>query len=268
MGKVSISRAWEETKQVVARDGKLIATVAAAFIVLPGTISGLFQPETEPGQLPPLGIGTALTFAAMVTSLIGQIAIIRLAVGPSLSVGDAIRHGAQRFLPLLAAIVLVVAPLVAMAVAAAQRVGTDAGSASPVAALLLLILLPLIIYLVIRMMLAAPVASSERVGPIGIIARSWALTRGNWWRLFAFFLLWIIAALVILAAVGSVFGSLAQLAFGDIEGVTVGALIVGLAMQLVMAGVTVLVTVMLARIYVQLTGGPGGAEVSVPSSKE
>jgi hypothetical protein len=65
-----------------------------------------------------------------------------------------------------------------------------------------------------------------------------------------------------------VFGSLARLLFGDIGGVTVGALIVGLAMQLIMAGVTVLVAVMLARIYVQLTGAAGAAEVSVPSSRE
>ena len=267
MAKLSISRAWDETREVVRRDGKLIATVAAAFIVLPGTISGLFQPEPEPGQLPQAGTGSLLMILAMIVSLIGQLAIIRLALGPSLSVSDAIRHGLQRFLPLLGAVILVMAPIVLLAFGVGRSVGTDAQTANPVASLLLIILVPLIIFIVIRLILMAAVASAERVGPIGILKRSWQLTRGSWWRLFGFFVIWVIAALVVVIAGGSVFGGLAQLIFGDLEGVTVGALLVELLMQLIMACLTVVVAVMLARIYAQLAGrATDQVEVTVPHS--
>ena len=267
MAKLSISRAWDETRGVLKRDGKLIATVAAAFIVLPGVIAGLFQPEPEPGKLPAVDSSSLLMIAAILVSLVGQLAIVRLALGPSLSVGDAIRHGLQRFFPFLGAVLLVVAPVVILLGAATQAVGTDAGSASIAASLLLLALLPVIIFFMIRLTLMAPVASAEGAGPIGIIKRSWQLTRGSWWRLFAFFVLWLIAALVVVVAGEAVFGSVAQLLFGDAEGVTVGALLVILVMQVLTAAVAIVAAVMLARIYAQLAGrAPEDAEVSVPTS--
>ena len=38
MSKLSLSRAWEETMAVLARDGRLFAAVALALFVLPGLI--------------------------------------------------------------------------------------------------------------------------------------------------------------------------------------------------------------------------------------
>ena len=40
MRRLSISRAWEETKSVIARDGRLLVSVALALVVLPQTIMG------------------------------------------------------------------------------------------------------------------------------------------------------------------------------------------------------------------------------------
>ena len=39
-------------------------------------------------------------------------------------------------------------------------------------------------------------------GPIGMIKRAWSLSQGHWWRLFGFVLLFGIAAIVLLGAVG------------------------------------------------------------------
>ena len=49
--------------------------------------------------------------------------------------------------------------------------------------------------------MTSPVASEETVGPIGIIRRSWELTRGNWWRLFGFIVLFLLGQRV--SALGS-----------------------------------------------------------------
>ena len=39
--KLSLSRAWDETRDVLRRDGRLIAIVALAMLVFPGTVQEL-----------------------------------------------------------------------------------------------------------------------------------------------------------------------------------------------------------------------------------
>jgi hypothetical protein len=58
---------------------------------------------------------------------------------------------------------------------------------------------------------------------------------------------------------------LATLALGPLEPMSGSALVVALAQALVNAAVSSLFAVMVARIYLQLTGR-GGAQASVPSS--
>src|SRR4029079_472240 len=111
VAKLSISQAWEESRAVLARDGKLIGTVALALFVLPGIVLDLFMPEAPAGQFPPAGPWMAVAAVAILISLVGQLAIIRLAMGPHLTVGEAISHGARRLLPYLGAALLWVVPL-------------------------------------------------------------------------------------------------------------------------------------------------------------
>ena len=90
MAKLSISQAWDESRAVLARDGKLIGAVALALFVLPGIVLDLFMPEAPAGQFPPAGPWMAVAAVAILMSLVGQLAIIRLAMGPHLTVGEAI----------------------------------------------------------------------------------------------------------------------------------------------------------------------------------
>ena len=48
-------------------------------------------------------------------AMVGQLAIIRLAIGPSVSVGGAISHAVGRALPYLAAVILLVIALIILA---------------------------------------------------------------------------------------------------------------------------------------------------------
>jgi len=121
------------------------------------------------------------------------------------------------------------------------------------------------LFFAIRMLMTSAVASAESHGPGRIIRRSWQLTAGNFWRLLVFFLLFIITLMVAAIAIGSIAGIIAEVLLGGIEPMSVGALFVALVTQLVSAAVSVVLMVMLARIYVQLTG-EGEAEASVPTS--
>lgn len=263
MAKLSISTAWDETRAIIARHGGLLATVALALLVLPGVVSELVSPETPQGQFPPFGSWMIVAAVAVIIGLVGQLAIIWLAMGSGASVGEAIRHGLRRAPSYIAATLIWVFPF-GLAIYALMK-GITPDDPSPAAGLGLLVLLPVMIFFVIRMILTAPVAAAEDIGPIGIIKRSWQLTGGSWWRLFGFFAVLVVAALVVLAAVGAVVGVLTRLAFGELEPLSVGALVVAIVNQLAGAALTVVFIVMLARIYVQLTGDRS-AEASVPTS--
>jgi Membrane domain of glycerophosphoryl diester phosphodiesterase len=269
MPALSISRAWDESKAIAAQDGRLIGAVALALVAFPAAISGLVSPAGVTDPEAPVWARVVAAIMTLIT-VAGQLAIIRLAIGPSSTVGDAIGHGMRRMpIYLLAAIVMTCAalivaiPFVAVAIAAGVPLDAEGLKHSGVAALLGLIFLVIVMFFAIRMLLASPVASAERVGPIGIIRRSWQLTAGHWWRLFGFIMVFFIGALVLFAATGAGVGVVAGLFFGKPEPLSASALIVALVLAVVDSAVTALLAVMLARIYVQLAG-QGSA--SVPSS--
>jgi hypothetical protein len=258
MAKVSISRAWEETKAIIARDGKLLTTVALALFVLPGVVSDLFTPQTAAGELPKLGYWTAITAIALLMALVGQLAVIRLAIGSRQTVGETIAHAFRRAPAYLGATLMWILPF---AVIGGAIAGASADNRfAPAAALIVLIAIGAMMFLAIRMLMTSAVASAEDAGPIAIIKRSWELTAGNWWVLFGFFVLFILGAVFALVAISLVIGLLVKLVLGSPDPLTIGTLIVAVVGQAVAATITVLLMVMLARIYVQLSGR-GQAEV-------
>lgn len=256
MTKVSVSKAWDETKAILGRDGRLLMAIALALFVLPGLVTDLLTEPTRSGTMPKLSAGMMLGLVSVLIALIGQMAIVRLAVGPPLTVGEAIGHGARRMPVYLAATILWLLPfgLIGAAIVSAVR-GKTPEQIPPSAALALLLLLAAVIFFAVKMLLTSPVASVERVGPIAAIRRSWQLTRGNWGRLFVFLMLFLVLVGVVTLAVGSVVGLLTRVLFGNPEPMSVGALVVSLVSQLLAAVLSVIFTVMLARIYVGLTAG-------------
>ena len=271
MASLSISRAWEETRARIAADGKLMAVVAAALIVLPGLIVEVISPGTSKTQSS--ATYTLLFLASSILALVGQLAIIHLSIAPSVSVGEAIAHGARRTpIYLVVAIILTVIFFVGMIPFAAilyaagvpiERGNEQALMQSPIALTLTLLYLLILMFFGIRMILASPVASEEHSGPVQIIRRSWQLTAGHWWRLFGFIVLFVIAPLVLLTAVNFGVSTIAVMLFGQIDPMSLSALFIGLFDSIVSVAITVFLAVMLARIYLQVAGRDG---VSVPKS--
>lgn len=265
MAKLSISRAWDEARETLAPNAGLLTTIALAMFVLPGVVSDLVTPDAPPGQLPPLGNWAIVAVIAIVIALIGQLAVIRLAIGSRLTVGEAIGHGARRAPYYFAATVIWILPFLLVGAVLFGMIARDPTNASPGAIIGVLVLACIMLFFAIRMLMTSPVASAESLGPVGIIKRSWQLTAGNAWRLLGFFLLFIIVLVVAAMAVGAIAGVIAEVVLGGTQGMSLGALFVSIVTQLVSAAVSVVLMVMLARIYVQLAGA-GAAEASVPTS--
>lgn len=268
---LSISRAWDESKTRIAADGRLLLIVALALIALPGTVAQFVAPGSGITRAPESGWAAAVMIAVWVIGLVGQLAIVRLALGRSVSVGEAIAHGARRAPAYIGAVLLIIIAILLLSlpfVAALAGLGItfEPGAAPPPSAyIFLLLFLALMIFIAVRMMLTSPVAGAEPAGPITILKRSWRLTASHGLKLFGFVLLFVIGAVIALAALTVLASLLVNLVFGGIEPLTVPALIIALVEAFASALATTVFVVMLTRIYVQLTNGPT-SEASVPRS--
>jgi hypothetical protein len=265
---LSLSRAWDETKGIVTHDGRLFASVALALVALPAVLQGLISPKGMDSAAP--WWVDAVVFVCSLIALAGQLALIRLALGPSITVGGAITHGIRRVpiylltvILILAALFIAAIPFAVVLTALGVPLPADGMPASPPAVIAALLYLALIFFVGVRMLMSAPVASAEGAGPLAILRRSWDLTAGNWWRLFAFIVMIIIAAFVLAIAVRTASGLVVQLALGPPEPMSTSALVIAIVLALLNAVLTVILAVMLARIYVQLAGrGEAAGEVA------
>ena len=266
MALLSISKAWDESKLVFVRDSKLLIPVTLALIVLPQILATTIAPNPEDVERQ---YYWPMLFTA-IAGLVGQIALILMGLGTSTSVGAAIRHGLRRTLSAIAVMLLLFLMLVVLAVpfavvAALAGVAVPAPGAPASGSLVLLAVLVVIAALLIfvRFMMTFPVLTAETADPIAAIRRSWALTGSNYWRLLGFAILLLIAMVVLLSLAAIIGGILARLVGSEIEPFSGSALILGIASSLAQGAFTLLSSIMLARIYVQLSGG-GAAEASVP----
>ncbi len=263
MRTLSISVAWEETRAIMLRDGRLYVSVALALIALPSAINTLVNPSGRASASNAPAFAALVTLVASLIALSGQLALIRLALGPSTTVAAAIGHGLRRMPVYLLAVVLMVIGLILLLIPVAlvsALLGTPISATglkvqmTPATSVLFLLYLAIIVFFAVRLMLSAPVASAENRGPIAILRRSWTLTGGHWLPLFGFLAMFIIGAIVVLIAVSSAVGVAVRLTLGAIEPMSAGALVFSLVQSLVSAALSGLFALMLARIYVQLAG--------------
>ena len=271
---LSISRAWDESREILARDGRLFVSIALCLVALPTLITGLLNPKGMADASAPLWVSVVSLIASLI-ALGGQLALIRLALAPSITVAEAIKHGMRRMpVYLVSAIIIVVVlllfafpfafALTAMGVPIASEEAMSVPMTTPVVVAALLYF-ALFCFIGVRMLMSAPVVTAERVGPIAALKRSWALTAGHWWMLFGFLVLFFITAMIILIGVGAALGAIIGLALGPIQPMSASALVASLVHSLLNAALTTLLAVMLARIYVQLAGR-AEAQPGVPNT--
>jgi len=257
MNELSISRAWDEAKAILTREGHLLAAVALALVVLPQLVLAVVGVPVGAQATP---ASQVVYIAAVLLGFVAQIALNRLAIGPSVRVADAITQGFARVLPvfLVLAGVMIIVAIIAVVVAmvlSAAGVGIlpAAGKQPPASLLMLLIVLTAAATAIFQ--LVFPVAAAETGNPVRLFARSWQLARGHYLRLLGF-ILTVFVTLAIVAAVTQLgVGSVILLLVGRPNPGSLSALLVGLVAGAMQAAFTVTVAVMQARIYVQIAGG-------------
>jgi hypothetical protein len=257
----------------LAADGRLLATVAAALVALPLVVTGVLMPDGfSATDVDRLWSGLLLLVVGLLL-LVAQLALVRLALSPSVSVGEALAHSVRR-LPsyLLAWVVIGIGFFIVVTVGAAALIASGVQvsdqqiPASPATWAVMIALIAVYCVIWVRVIaMAAPIASAESLGAIALIRRSWDLTAGNFWRLLGFALLFFVGGVIAVWAVAAVTALLVRVLFGAPDPLSVSALILALVNAVANAAVVTVLTVMLARIYVQLSGR-GSIDVSVPSS--
>jgi hypothetical protein len=129
--RLSIGQAWSETKEVLRRDGSLIAVVALALLVIPGTLVGLAAPATAASAQQGASWTGALALLSGLIGLAGQIAISRIALGPPLTVGQAVGTGFRRLPAFFLSALLWISPSVLGTAAVLAASGADFTNPSP-----------------------------------------------------------------------------------------------------------------------------------------
>jgi hypothetical protein len=263
MATLSISRAWEETKTVLARDGGLMTTVALALIVLPGIILAVVGAPTGPQA----SLFSRVVYIAVVLlGLVTQIALNRLAIGPSVTVKDAIGQGLVRLGSVVAVFVLLIVALVVVTFILAILLGATAelqAGRPPAAIVLVLAALTALAFTILQLIF--PVAAVETGNPLRLITRSWQLARSQYLRLLVFVIIVFVGLGIGLIAAEFGIASVIVLFLGQPNAGSMSALLLGVVASALQAAFTVVTAVMLARMYVQLSGG-GTAQAGVPRS--
>lgn len=236
MTEFRIEAAWRATVAATRAGMPLFLPVAAAFVLLPELLVGLYgppQPKTMAGMTP-----SVVLIQLVVPTIIGAVAqmtiaklVIEAAAGTSQPVGNVLR------LALLALPMLVGGLLL---------------SAVPVGAGLLLLIVPGL-YMLARLTLVLPLVIEERLSPIAALTRSWALTDGHGLRVLGFLAGW-----ALLFALGTIIAGGLGAALASVLTV-VGAKALGSFVSLLIAGAaqsvfTVYSGVGSGVLYLQLAG--------------
>lgn len=263
MSNLSITNAWNESADYLRDHFGTLFTLAVALITLPNVALQAFGPgAAPPGQPPAPGPWMLLIPVVLVLGITGSLAVSTLALGRAATVGEAIGHGFRRLLPMLGATLILVLALCLILVPLALATGLKPGDlASPTPAtagkmlLVMLAFLALFLFFAVRLLLTTPVAAAERAGPVAIITRSWTLTRGHFWKLLGFLLLLGIAALIVVMVATMLVGLVVVALLGPPAPGTASALVMLLVGGLLNAVFLVVMTTMVARLYLQLAGG-------------
>lgn len=248
---VSIGTAWTEAAAFVRREKTLLAPLVLALMVVPATVSQLVQPSNPFAAAGGFQPWMAVGFLALVLGLAGQMAVSRLAMGWNGSLGEAILLAFKRLPIAIAALILfflcislILLPIL-IVLALVGGVGGTAGLAN-------LLVLFVVFGAAPRILLAPAMAMDRGLGPWALVKATWRATRPHYWRLVGFFFLFLAASLIFAMAVGSVIGTLATLALGPAEPMTVSRLVVSLVGGLVQGGIATVYAAMIGRIVSQL----------------
>jgi len=259
--KFDSNAAWQRASATVSANRDVLLALSGVFFLLPSLAFSLFFPQPEPSagmdekailnlmadyytSAAPFVVPMFLVQAA------GTLAMLTLFTDHTRpTVGEAIRRGAAGILPyLLAQLVLGIALGVAGGMLLVLASLTGVAALTVIAATLVVLAA---IYAAIRTSLVAPLIAVETMrNPIAALRRSWHLTDGNSGRLGLFYLLVIVAFVVIVSIAMAIIGIVLALVAGPDTARVISAVVsagFGAVMSIYMVAI-------LAAVHRQLAG--------------
>jgi hypothetical protein len=263
---VVIGSVWDRTVEFISDNLSAVVPVA---------LMGIFVPLSIYTSLAPLANGVApgarsiiygVMLALSLWSLWGKLAITALALDPLAGRPAAIQMAGRRLLPAIGiSLVLLVALLVATAPAwiALHLAGFDfaaAASGHPTppgdavrgfVVLYALLLAAIVLWVVARLSVVLPTIVMERRG-LGVLRRSFRLTRGFALKIVGVVVLYLIVAFVAAKATQFVFGTIFNLLFGGDSAVSLATILTSILVGVVTTGFTVLAAAFCTNLYLAL----------------
>ena len=252
--KFDMGEAWTTATGLLSKNKDVILVVAGVFFFLPYVASTLLFPQAmTPEQVNPEDLSAVsdavlqayadywwVILIVFVTQGIGTLSLLTLLTDRAKpTVGEAIARGASGFLSYFAANLIFVFAL-----------GTILTIALLITPFLVVLAIPVMFYAMVKFSLVMPAIAIDGIrNPIKAISRSWSLTKGNSFRLFAFYVLLVIALMVVTLIITMVLAVLLAAIGGQIE--TIGNALVA---SLINAGFVVLFLGILAGVHRQLAG--------------
>lgn len=272
--KFNLDTAWKDATGLLSRNLGLLAVIAGVFFFIPYAGITIAIPEMANLENAQNAGSVEAMMAAMNDlyqsywwvflilavvqgiGLLAMLALVRRRANPT--VGEALATGARAVPSYIGTQLLQTGLLV---IVATLLIGLGAAiGLQLLAALGAVIAFVVVCYLVTKLSLIAPVIAIEgELNPLKALRRSWTLTKGNSIRLFFFYLLLIVAFVVLSAVISLVIGLVFALA-GEQAALLGEAIVSGL----VNAVMIVVMVCVLAAVHTQLLRLADGGQARTP----
>lgn len=261
--RLDMNAAWQTASTMIRANRQVLVILAGVFFFLPGLAMTLFapMPEIAEGMSGDAYFNTLVDYYSGASGLfllmglaqaLGVLALIAFLGGGRPSLGEALQNGAKGLLTYILAQLLVGLGFALTAMTLAGLAAAIGGGAA--VSLVLFVLLPGVLIVATRMSLSAPIIMMEGThNPLHVLARSWALTRGNGLRLFIFYLLVFLAFMVVLMFASMLGGIIIALVLGSGQWAMAAN---GAISGIISAAMVVCFAAIIAAAHRQLAGGP------------
>lgn len=259
-GALSIGRAWEEARAALVAHRRVVLPLLLGLVLIPSVVMAMVEPRTSDVVAKPNVWMTLVTLVGLLSLLVAQLTVILIVNGWRGSLGAAIGRGCRRAPVyagglLLIAVALALVSLLALSgtpMAVDSAGNPDLTRLTPYARIIFSLAGIALIFLSVRFLPLAAVVVEENSGVIQSMRRSFALTRGHFFRLLAFLVVTGIVIIVASRAVIVVVGSVAQLLLGKAEPWSLSLLVTAFAAGAMQMVLTAIYASMIARLSAQL----------------
>ncbi len=258
---ISMSSIWDETVVLLRREAPLMVPLAFATIGIGSAVSSLAQGAIQ--QAGGNGVSGLVFLALLIATLltlVGNLAVMALALRPGMSVGEALRLAAQRLPKMVVILILIglvvmlmIIPLAVILVASGVDMQAKVPDVPPLAILYALVVIAALLYLFARTFTLNGLVIDKNPPIIETIKQTFAATRGLVGKIIGVTILFIVVAAILDWATILISGAAFALVGKMIGSPFAAQMMTALVGGMVSAGLSLVSTLFAARLYTNLS---------------